>query len=629
MAEKQAELEAANEAAQKAQADFEKAEKAKEDAVNKANDVAEKAAKLAEEIDALMAEINEGNTEIQQLAQEIESAIAQEIAKKSQEEADKAAKDAEEAKKAADKAKVAADNCNKIKNGTEEEVPEDEKDEADDSEEVAELKAQIAELQAQLAALTNPEETTEPAANPEEEEEENDEYAAMIESLQKQVEDLKQQLANSGGNITGDGNTGNGTGNINGDGNNSGNTYNTTNTYTDSNNDNSVNDSYNTNTDTNNSVNNSHNTNNNSNNDNSKNQDSHDKTTDIMNLFYEQAMKRRDLILDRLKAFFEWDGNSEYQISAEKYSELQEKIKNGEELTSLEKLQMAVYDLNSSIKEIVTNATNTINELQNVDQSQLQQMSDPDGRLIFKDANNQHVMQNVGEDGSISYSYEDGTAFEGTEEELNAVMGYQVKDENGSHYTDADGNKVFMNVDEEGNEVYTNEDGSPFEGDVEVLNPELKEYKTEEEVLADCEAQIAELGEKFIPEGAENPAAKEVTPEDTAAGLGLSPTDKNGAFTQETPMGTYLYIWDPQNKEFKSFTMAENNEDTEADFTPDGKAIDRSNEEAVKAEAMLALQNEEFEIDPNGSYPFSAIKDGEYYEYDVENGCFKKKEVEQ
>ena len=130
----------------------------------------------------------------------------------------------------------------------------------------------------------------------------------------------------------------------------------------------------------------------------------------------------------------------------------------------------------------------------------------------------------------------------------------------------------------------------------------------------------------MVPEAEENP---EITPEDAAAEQGLAGTDMVGAYTQSTPMGTYLYIWDPQEKQFNSFIQAENAEDTDADFTPDGKAIDRTNEDAVRSEAMLVIQNEGYNINPNGTYPFSVEKDGVQYEYNKETGEFEEVKPEE
>ena len=131
-----------------------------------------------------------------------------------------------------------------------------------------------------------------------------------------------------------------------------------------------------------------------------------------------------------------------------------------------------------------------------------------------------------------------------------------------------------------------------------------------------------------VPEEPIEIVETEKSPEEIAEAQGLTGTDMKGAYTQETPMGKFIYIWDPEAKEFKSFTLADDAEDTEADFTPDGRVIDRNDEEAVKAEAMLAMQNQGFNVNPNGTYPFSVEKDGILYEYNKETGEYEEVKAE-
>lgn len=273
-----------------------------------------------------------------------------------------------------------------------------------------------------------------------------------------------------------------------------------------------------------------------------------------------------------------------------------------------------------------------------VDKSTLQQMSNADGQLMFRDADNKTVLQTLDEEGNATYAYEDGTAFEGTDEDLSAVMGYPAVDaEKGAMYTDADGNTIYKNTDEEGNDVYTREDGTAFDGDVDGLKVQLKEYVEEDGIIAGLDGKLDELEASLIGDTEDVPEGEDSltggipnTPEAQAEQAGLETTDKKGAYTKETPMGTFLYAWDPQENKFNEFPACDpNDKDSfeDCDFTTDGRAIDRTNEDAVKAEAMITIQNDGYEVDPNGTYPFSVVKDGVHYEYDKEKGEFVKVDV--
>ena len=360
-------------------------------------------------------------------------------------------------------------------------MKEPEKDETlDETEEnpvITALQGQIDELKEMIKALTE-----QKAAD--ETEEESDlvkDLRAQLEEAQKQIEEMqKAQEVNGDGNVTGDGNT-------TGDGNNSGNTStsgDTTNNYTDS----SVKDSNNTNTDS--SVNDSNNTNN----------DSHDTTidgsfndshnVDIDAEFRDNvvalAQEKKDMLLEKLKSFFEWDGKSKYRITAKEYEALKEKLENGEELTKTEKLQMAVFNMETSVADLISGALSRSEQMSKVDESSLKSMTDDDGNPLFKDAEGKILSETIDEEGNRSYLYEDGTAFEGDAESLSAMKGFPtIDEEKGAMFTDADGNVVYRKTGEDGTDTFTKEDGSPFEGDPSSLKEHLTEYVTDEDIMKD------------------------------------------------------------------------------------------------------------------------------------------------
>lgn len=103
--------------------------------------------------------------------------------------------------------------------------------------------------------------------------------------------------------------------------------------------------------------------------------------------------------------------------------------------------------------------------------------------------------------------------------------------------------------------------------------------------------------------------------------LGLTPSDRDGAYMKETAFGTFLYVWDPETEEFKEFPAGEEG-DEECDFTTSGNVIDRTNDKAVEADAKIALQEAGLNVVPGE--PFIAEKDGTYYEYNKETGKFEE-----
>ena len=112
--------------------------------------------------------------------------------------------------------------------------------------------------------------------------------------------------------------------------------------------------------------------------------------------------------------------------------------------------------------------------------------------------------------------------------------------------------------------------------------------------------------------------------ETAAEKLNLTAANTTGIYKQFSTQGSYLYIWNPQTKKFKAFSVNVRNADgtINQEFTQAGKAVNRT-ETNVYYEALLEAYKNGYNFTAN--YPWVCEKDGVYYEYDKEAGCFKKR----
>ncbi len=110
----------------------------------------------------------------------------------------------------------------------------------------------------------------------------------------------------------------------------------------------------------------------------------------------------------------------------------------------------------------------------------------------------------------------------------------------------------------------------------------------------------------------------------SAEKLNLTAAKTTGTYYQFSDQGSYLYIWNPQTKKFKAFSINTRNADgtINQEFTQTGKAVNRT-EANVYYEALLEAYKNGYNFTVN--YPWVCEKDGVYYEYDKEAGCFKKR----
>lgn len=106
--------------------------------------------------------------------------------------------------------------------------------------------------------------------------------------------------------------------------------------------------------------------------------------------------------------------------------------------------------------------------------------------------------------------------------------------------------------------------------------------------------------------------------------LNLTAAKTTGTYYQFSANGSYLHVWNPETKKFKAFSINTRNADgtINQEFTQTGKAVNRT-EANVYYEALLEAYKNGYNFTVN--YPWVCEKDGVYYEYDKEAGCFKKR----
>ena len=147
-----------------------------------------------------------------------------------------------------------------------------------------------------------------------------------------------------------------------------------------------------------------------------------------------------------------------------------------------------------------------------------------------------------------------------------------------------------------------------------VVDNNVEETKTEE-------TKATETTEEIVYE------SEDVATEMQAAAekFNLTAAKTAGIYYQFSDQGSYLCVWNPQTKKFKTFSINTRNADGTytKEFTQAGKAVDRSNTTNIYYEALLEAYKNGYNFTAN--YPWVCEKDGVYYEYDKEAGCFKKR----
>ncbi len=204
-----------------------------------------------------------------------------------------------------------------------------------------------------------------------------------------------------------------------------------------------------------------------------------------------------------LRALFGLDEDTPIpSINKAEYKKLQKMQEAGMELSDEQKLAMAVYEVDYTVMNLVSETTKNYGcgmggEASFLDETKAVQMYDEAGRPLFTTLKGDQLRQRMDEEGNLVtdedgnpvYENLDGSDYTGLAEVF-AQRGYPVTDDDGNFvYTDKDGNTVTKSVDEEGNAVYTNEDGSVFEGSEEDLEQKLTPYNNSKE-YSDLETEI-------------------------------------------------------------------------------------------------------------------------------------------
>lgn len=160
-----------------------------------------------------------------------------------------------------------------------------------------------------------------------------------------------------------------------------------------------------------------------------------------------------------------------------------------------------------------------------LDGIELRQKVDENGEPVLDD------------NGNPVFETLDGTIYDGSSGEPYIVRGFPVADENNNLlYTDSEGKTLTRTENEDGTYTFTYEDGTVYEGDPEELTQQLEEYSPAD-MYNDLNSQLTDLAESYGVEvgGEEAPAETSETEE--------APT------TEETPSETTPEEEDPNEKD--------------------------------------------------------------------------------
>ncbi len=213
------------------------------------------------------------------------------------------------------------------------------------------------------------------------------------------------------------------------------------------------------------------------------------------------------------------------KIDEPEYKYLKERIENGETLSPEEQLSLMVYELDYKVAEIVAKVTHNQGcgmggDASFLDETKSIELKDEDGRTRYTTLSGIELRQKVDEegnpvldeDGEPIYETLDGEEYLGLEE-IYIVRGYPVTNENGNAlYTDEEGNTLIETKDEDGNTTYTYEDGTIFEGDTETLTQQIEEYNLSEE-YKNIETQMKDILNEITNGAGEETPPVEIEPE--------------------------------------------------------------------------------------------------------------------
>lgn len=169
-----------------------------------------------------------------------------------------------------------------------------------------------------------------------------------------------------------------------------------------------------------------------------------------------------------------------------------------------------------------------------VDGTELRQRVDENGELMFD------------EDGKPMFETLEGELYNGKPDEVFKVRGFAVTDENGNFlYTDSEGKTVVQKKAEDGTVTYTYEDGTPYEGNPEELTQQLEKQSPNEEqspseMLNELDSQMNALLGLYENGGAVDISIvnnNKTTPEEpTKPDVPVTPTEPDEPTTPDEPV---------------------------------------------------------------------------------------------
>ncbi len=224
------------------------------------------------------------------------------------------------------------------------------------------------------------------------------------------------------------------------------------------------------------------------------------------------------------------------KIDEPEYNYLKQRLENGEELSKEEALALEIYELDYKIIDLVAETTHNEGCGMGGNASFLERtdaipLKDEDGRIRYTTLGGLELRQRVDEEGNLMFDDEgealyetlDGREYLGVEE-VYVKRAYPKTDENGNMlYTDSEGKSLVKTVNEDGNDVYTYEDGTVYEGDTEELTQELEEYNLGEEYKS-LEGEMKDLLSEVK---GENIKTEQTTVTTVTAEEALSETETN------------------------------------------------------------------------------------------------------
>lgn len=208
-----------------------------------------------------------------------------------------------------------------------------------------------------------------------------------------------------------------------------------------------------------------------------------------------------------MKAYYNFNGDEAQLIIGEpEYEYLKGKVAGGEQLTDLENLQYAYYELDMQVGDMVAGALNNPGcgmggNSSFLEATDAKSMYDENGNMRFRTLDGTELRQVTGDDGGTSYENLNGEAYSGNPAEVYVLRGYpKIDDEGRFLYTDESGKSVYGAKNMNGEYSYTYEDGTAFEGDETTLNQQLDEIDVSSDynnLKAQMQALLEEYTAKF------------------------------------------------------------------------------------------------------------------------------------